>query len=110
MGMNQNQPSDIRRAFDHSVEMTRFWLLALVVGLFAGAAAILFRSGIENIQAWLYDAPDVTVLKGFVSALGWYWIVGIPTFGGLLVGIGWAWVEPRTLRSAPPDVRTLSAP
>lgn len=87
MGMNQNQPSDIKRAFDHSVEMTRFWLLALVVGLFAGAAAILFRSGIENIQAWLYDAPDVTVLKGFISALGWYWIVGIPTFGGLLVGI-----------------------
>lgn len=87
MGMTPKDQTNLQRAVGQTVEMTRFWLLALFVGIGGGLAAVLFRLGIENVQAWLYGAPDVTVLEGFVSSLGWHWIIGIPMVGGLIVGL-----------------------
>ena len=72
---------------DRAGSLIRFWFLALFVGVGGGAAAVLFRVAVENLQSSIYGNPDLTVLKSFVQALGWYWIIGIPMLGGLAVGI-----------------------
>ncbi len=64
-----------------------FWFIALLIGIAAGFAALFFRKGIEGLQAWLYGTEDVQNLHSFISALDWYWIVLLPTLGGLAVGI-----------------------
>ncbi|MDG2341047.1 MAG: chloride channel protein [Paracoccaceae bacterium] len=67
--------------------MVKFWFLALFVGIGGGLAAVMFRLGIEAIQTRLYGIPDVTVIESFSRNIGWYWIVGIPMLGGLVVGV-----------------------
>ena len=63
-----------------------FWLLALLIGIAAGAAAIGFRVAISEIQGLLYGADDHT-LATTLGSLNWKWVVGIPTLGGLAVGL-----------------------
>lgn len=70
-----------------SKDMVKFWFLALFVGIGGGLAAVMFRLGIEAIQMRLYGIHDVTVIGSLSRDIGWYWIVGIPMLGGLLVGI-----------------------
>lgn len=65
----------------------QFWLIALVLGLFGGGAAVLFRIGIEKLQAVLYRTDNVAWLYRNVDRLDWYWIVLIPVVGGLIVGV-----------------------
>jgi CIC family chloride channel protein len=64
-----------------------FWFIALVVGIAAGFAALFFRKGINVIQAFLYGTDDVEHLHSFIGSLDWYWVVLIPTIGGLTVGV-----------------------
>ena len=64
----------------------QFWFIALLIGIAAGLAALVFRKGIAAIQGVLYDAKDVRALQEFATDLEWYWIVLIPIFGGLLTG------------------------
>ena len=64
----------------------QFWFIALMIGIAAGFAALLFRKGIEWLQGVLYDSKDVRALQEFVTDLEWYWIVLIPIAGGLLTG------------------------
>ncbi len=64
-----------------------FWFIALVIGIAAGFAALLFRLGIEALQSWAYGTEDVRTLGSFLTGLEWYWIVLIPTLGGLVVGL-----------------------
>lgn len=64
----------------------QFWFIALLIGIAAGLAALLFRKGIAAIQGVLYDAKDVRALQEFATDLEWYWIVLIPIVGGLLTG------------------------
>ena len=64
-----------------------FWFIALLIGIAAGFAALLFRKGINWLQAALYGTDDVQHLHSFISGLQWYWVVLIPTFGGLTVGL-----------------------
>ena len=64
----------------------QFWFIALMVGIAAGLAALLFRKGIAAIQGVLYDAKDVRALQEFATDVEWYWIVLIPIAGGLLTG------------------------
>lgn len=64
-----------------------FWFIALMVGIIAGFAALLFRKGINAIQAFLYGTEDVQHLHSFIGSLDWYWVVLIPTIGGLVVGL-----------------------
>ena len=65
----------------------QFWFIALVIGIAAGFAALGFRLGIEWLQATLYGTTSVRNLHSFASTLPWYWILLIPIFGGLLVGL-----------------------
>lgn len=82
-------------AFKHGWQVLRhrgpgkitFWFIALLIGIAAGFAALFFRKGIEALEATLYGTDDVQNLHTFVSSLEWYWIILIPTFGGLLVGL-----------------------
>ncbi|UWR23630.1 chloride channel protein [Sulfitobacter sp. S190] len=64
-----------------------FWFIALVIGIAAGFAALFFRKGINALQAFLYGTDDVQFLHTFISGLEWYYIVLIPTCGGLVSGL-----------------------
>ena len=65
----------------------RFWVIALLIGIVAGFAALLFRKGISALQAWVYGAEDVNYLHSFAAGLPWYWLILIAGLGGLVVGI-----------------------
>ena len=65
----------------------QFWFIALVIGIAAGFAALLFRKGIPALQAWLYGTDNTAMLHSFAQTLAWYWIVLIPVLGGLAVGL-----------------------
>ncbi|MEM9580454.1 MAG: chloride channel protein [Pseudomonadota bacterium] len=65
----------------------QFWFIALVIGIAAGWAAVLFRAGISLLQTTLYGVEDVTMLHSFAERLPWYWVLLIPMAGGVAVGI-----------------------
>ncbi|MDF1728338.1 MAG: chloride channel protein, partial [Sulfitobacter sp.] len=64
-----------------------FWFIALLIGIAAGFAALFFRKGINWLQSTLYGTEDVQLLHSFLSVLPWYFVVLIPTLGGLVVGV-----------------------
>ena len=65
----------------------QFWVIALIIGCAAGFAAVLFRKGINLLQAMLYGTEDTARLHSFAETLAWYWILLIPIAGGLIVGL-----------------------
>lgn len=65
----------------------QFWFIALLIGIAAGFASLGFRMAITWLQATLYGTSDVRLLASFAETLPWYWIVAIPIFGGILVGV-----------------------
>lgn len=65
----------------------QFWFIALAIGVAAGFAALMFRKGIEALQAALYGTDDVRFLHSFAESLPWYWVLAIPAAGGLIVGL-----------------------
>ncbi len=65
----------------------QFWIIALCIGIAAGFAALFFRKGIHWLQSTLYGAEDLTKLHSFAYTLPWYWLLVIPTIGGLIVGL-----------------------
>ncbi|WP_341211880.1 chloride channel protein [uncultured Limimaricola sp.] len=71
----------------HGPSQVQFWFIALVLGSAAGIAAIGFRAGIEILQATLYGTDDVAMLHSFAASLPWYWLLGLPVMGGLIVGL-----------------------
>ncbi|WP_420005787.1 chloride channel protein [Arenibacterium sp. LLYu02] len=100
--MTQNSPSalsaylaqtraklqDARRVLIHrGPSQFQFWLIALVIGVAAGFAALFFREGITWLQGTVYGAEDLDLLHSFAATLPWYVLLGIPTLGGLVVGI-----------------------
>ncbi|MFQ6549570.1 chloride channel protein [Aestuariibius sp. 2305UL40-4] len=58
-----------------------------MIGIAAGFAALLFRKGIESLQAFIYGTDDVNLLASFAATLAWYWVLLIPIAGGLTVGL-----------------------
>lgn len=64
----------------------QFWLLALLIGIGAGLAALFFRLGINALTRTFYGIDDAT-LTNEVTRLPWWWLVLIPTIGGLVVGL-----------------------
>lgn len=64
----------------------QFWFLALVIGVAAGFAALLFRKGISWLQLALYGADERT-LATHAATLPWWWILLLPTACGLVVGL-----------------------
>ncbi|MBV1895590.1 MAG: chloride channel protein [Rhodobacteraceae bacterium] len=65
----------------------RFWLIALFIGIAAGFAALWFRKGINFLQSKLYGTDDVHFLHSHAESVPWIWILLLPIFGGLIVGI-----------------------
>lgn len=65
----------------------QFWFIALMIGIAAGCAAVLFRAGISLLQTTLYGVDDVTKLHSFAGSLPWYWVLLIPMAGGVAVGV-----------------------
>ncbi len=65
----------------------QFWFIALLVGIAAGFAALFFRKAITGLQAWVYGAEDVNLIHSFAQSMPWYWLLLIPTLGGLLTGL-----------------------
>lgn len=65
----------------------QFWFIALMIGIAAGLAAVLFRFGVSFLQQTLYGIEDVTKLHSFAESLPWYWVLIIPMMGGVAVGI-----------------------
>jgi len=77
----------LRAVRERGGRQIRFWFIALLIGIVAGFAALFFRKGIEALQAFLYGTDDILRLHSFVETLPWYWVVLIPTAGGLAVGL-----------------------
>ncbi|SEK31754.1 chloride channel protein, CIC family [Roseovarius azorensis] len=65
----------------------QFWVIALLIGIAAGFAALLFRKGITSLQGVLYGTEDVAQLHSLAESLPWYWILLVPVAGGLVVGL-----------------------
>jgi len=64
----------------------QFWVIALVIGIAAGMAALGFRVGITTLQEFFYGASD-KALHSRLAELHWTSVLGIPIAGGLAVGI-----------------------
>ncbi|WP_333831415.1 chloride channel protein, partial [Pararhodobacter sp.] len=75
-----------RRLRHHGPGQLQFWLIALIIGIAGGFAALLFRAGIDALQTLLYGADDRAILAA-ASGMPWYALVAIPTLGGLVVGL-----------------------
>ena len=65
----------------------QFWVIALLIGIGAGFAALLFRKGITALQSALYGVEDPRLIYSFAQTLPWYWVLLIPVLGGLVVGV-----------------------
>ena len=64
----------------------QFWFIALVVGITAALAAVLFRLGIEWIQTTVYGSNSSFTIHSFAATLPWYWVMIVPIVGGFVVG------------------------
>ncbi|WP_300514377.1 chloride channel protein [Aliiroseovarius sp.] len=69
----------------------QFWLIALLIGVAAGFAALFFRKGIEGLQGFLYGTDDIAHLHSWAGTLPWYWVLLLPAIGGLVVGAVLNW-------------------
>ena len=78
----------------------QFWFIALLIGIAAGFAALIFRKGIFWLQATLYGTDDAYRIHSFAEQVPWYWLLGLPILGGLTVG----WI----LHRFTPDARVRS--
>ena len=67
--------------------LVQFWLIAMIIGILAGFAALFFRKGITALQGAVYGAEDVDYLHSFAATLPWYVLLLVPVLGGLIVGI-----------------------
>ena len=76
---------------DRGPSQLQFWFIALCIGIASGFAALLFRKGINALQTFLYGAEDPRLLHTFAGDLPWYWVLLLPVFGGLLVGVILNW-------------------
>jgi len=64
----------------------RFWVIALLIGICGGLAALLFRKAIAALQTFFYGTDDV-MLASVAQNLPWWWVMVLPIMGGLLVGL-----------------------
>lgn len=65
----------------------QFWFIALLIGIAAGFAALLFRRAIDWLQASVYGTEDLSQLHSFAGTLDWFWALIIPMGGGIAVGV-----------------------
>ncbi|RBI74697.1 chloride channel protein [Roseovarius sp. TE539] len=72
---------------DRGPSQFQFWLIALVIGIAAGFAALAFRKGITALQGLAYGTQDPGRIHSIAEALPWYWLLLVPICGGLVVGL-----------------------
>ena len=59
-------------------------LLAVTIGLLGGYGAVGFRFLIQFLQETCWGTDEFGV--AWIQTLPWYWVVGVPAGGGLIVG------------------------
>ncbi|WBU59548.1 chloride channel protein [Paracoccus albus] len=64
----------------------QFWVLALLIGIGAGLAALFFRYGVTALMRAFYGIDD-QALTNEAARMPWWWLVLVPTIGGLIVGL-----------------------
>lgn len=72
---------------EHGPGQIQFWLIALLIGIGAGFAALLFRKGIIALQSLAYGTDDMARFQSVAGHLPWYWLLVVPILGGLTVGL-----------------------
>jgi CIC family chloride channel protein len=75
-----------RAMLDRGPGQIQFWFIALIIGIAAGFAALGFRKAIVALQTIVYGTDDV-MLASHAQGLPWYWVLGVPIVGGLIVGL-----------------------
>lgn len=65
----------------------QFWLIALIIGIAAGFAAVFFREAIAALEAFAYRSHGLRDVHSAAERLPWYWLLAVPILGGLVVGI-----------------------
>ncbi|MFD1157465.1 chloride channel protein [Roseovarius aestuarii] len=65
----------------------QFWIIALIIGIAAGFAALFFRKAINALQYLAYGAEDMARIHSYAATLPWYWVLIVPIIGGLAVGL-----------------------
>ncbi len=83
-------------------------VLAVLVGACSGGAIILFREGISEVQSIFYG-NGTDRLSDHLATLPWWWVVGAPALGGLLVGLMFRFVARRDRASTVADVIVATA-
>lgn len=82
--------AEVMRARDALVQdgpsALQFWLIALLVGIVSGYAAIGFRVAISSIQTLIYGVDDL-LLHSRIETLNWMIVLTVPILGGLAVGL-----------------------
>ncbi|MFG6079493.1 chloride channel protein [Paracoccus litorisediminis] len=63
-----------------------FWVIALLIGICAGLAALTFRLAIGALQRLVYGTDDLT-MASVAGHLPWWWVMVVPVVGGLVVGL-----------------------
>jgi len=64
----------------------QFWIIALLVGIASGYAALGFLLAIIWLQELFYGADDL-MLASHAAGLAWYRVLFLPILGGLAVGL-----------------------
>ncbi len=77
-------------------------LLAVGIGLAGGYGAVGFRMLIHSIQDAAWATGDFSM--AWISSLPWFWVVGVPALGGLLVGAITHWFAPEAKGHGVPEV------
>lgn len=76
-------------------------MLSVIVGLLGGFGAVGFRKLIHvMMEVWPVD----TFTAANISQLEWYWVLGIPAVGGLIVGSITKWFAPEAKGHGVPEV------
>jgi CIC family chloride channel protein len=77
-------------------------VMAVLIGLGGGLAAILFRTLIEG-ATWVFSGGRTIAPEGFVG-LPWWWLLLMPAVGGLLVGPLVTYLAPEARGTGVPEV------
>jgi CIC family chloride channel protein len=72
---------------EHGPSRLQLWIIALLIGIGSGYAAVGFMLGVERLQKALYRVDDPRHLHSFAADMPWWWILLLPTVGGLVVGL-----------------------
>jgi CIC family chloride channel protein len=72
---------------EHGPSRLQLWVIALLIGVASGYAAVGFMSGIERLQSLLYGTDDPRNIHSFAAGMPWWWVLLLPMAGGLVVGL-----------------------